>query len=105
MSIEVVVVLVTAIVLVIVIAVLARMLAKIIGQQIAANPQTQNRRQPRRKNLGYDPELWQQLINLLYGDHGAAQRLVDRELRNNPSQSLDWGIQKAIRDLIYDRSR
>ena len=44
-----------------------------------------------------------ELINLLYGDKGAAQRLVNDCSAKNPGRSYDWVLNKVIRDLERDR--
>jgi len=52
-----------------------------------------------------DPQLVHRLLCLMHGDEDAAWRLYERELERNPHKSEQWCMEKAIRDLIRDRSR
>jgi len=52
-----------------------------------------------------ESEAIRRLINLLYGDHEAAKRLVIANWERNPDRPLQWVIEKTIEDLIRDRSR
>lgn len=47
--------------------------------------------------------LRQKIINLLYGDVDAANRLIAHCQKNHPHKSIDWYLEKVIWDLEKDR--
>jgi hypothetical protein len=49
--------------------------------------------------------LWNQLIGLSGGDAALAERLVESAQMGNPLKGDQWYLEKAIHDLIRDRSR
>ena len=58
---------------------------------------------PTRQSPPPQSNRYPELINLLYGDKGAAQRLVNDCSAKNPGRSYDWVLNKVIRDLERDR--
>lgn len=46
---------------------------------------------------------WRELLTLVHGDVGTAQRLVESEQRRNPSRNIDWCVEKALWQLQRDR--
>jgi hypothetical protein len=49
--------------------------------------------------------LWVQLIGLSGGDEALAERLVEAAQMGKPLMGDQWYLEKAIHDLISDRSR
>jgi hypothetical protein len=49
--------------------------------------------------------LWVQLIGLSGGDKALAQRLVEVAQKGKPLMGDQWYLEKAIHDLVRDRSR
>lgn len=45
------------------------------------------------------------LESLVYGDQQAAQKLTELAWRDDPTQPIEWAIERAIEQLIRDRSR
>ena len=52
-----------------------------------------------------ESELYADLHHLVYGDNSLAHRLISQVRVKHPGKSMEWCIQKAIRDLEWDRSR
>jgi hypothetical protein len=48
---------------------------------------------------------FRKLVALARGDAGRAERLVDYELKRDPTLSRDEAIRSAIERLEYDRTR
>lgn len=80
------------------------MLRREIAKQFANRP-SRRTPPPPPPPATYDPEDWEQLGRMLYGDWEAAQRLLNQTMADHPGRSLGWAIKKTIRDLEYDRSR
>jgi hypothetical protein len=48
---------------------------------------------------------YRQLLNRVFGDEGAAERLVAFEQKRTPGLSRDQAIDKALDRLEYERTR
>lgn len=49
--------------------------------------------------------LWNQLVGLSGGDKALAERLVESAQMGHPLKGDQWYLEKAIHDIIRDRSR
>jgi hypothetical protein len=49
--------------------------------------------------------LWVQLIGMVGGDEALAERLVEVAQKGKPLMGDQWYLEKAIHDLVSDRSR
>ncbi len=78
-----------------------------LRQQSAARPTAPPRpAQPQPKPTAQShrqSELHRQLVGLLHGDAGKAQRLLDLSIEKNPSKGVVWNLEKVIYDLVRDR--
>lgn len=76
---------------------------KVYASARASNPSL--RRQSDRSQDTKVGHLWNQLIGLSGGDKALAERLVESAQRGKPLMGDRWYLEKAIHDLIRDRSR
>jgi hypothetical protein len=76
---------------------------KVYASARASNPSL--RRQYDRSQGTKVGHLWNQLIGLSGGDAALAERLVESAQMGNPLKGDQWYLEKAIHDLIRDRSR
>lgn len=77
------------------------LLALIIAAKKSTPPR--RRRQQQQPPPPTSPSRYKELLNLLHGDKGAAQRLIDDCWAKNPGKTYEWVLHKVIRDLERDR--
>lgn len=85
-------------------------LLKVIAEQGQSIPTKREKPPSQPRKIDYsqterERELWGELGKLVYGDYALAGRLVEQVRKDYPGRSIEWYIQKAIRDLEWDRSR
>ncbi len=71
------------------------------GQPRAVAGQSRSHSSPVRS--GREQELHGQLIKMLGGDRGTAERLLENTRSNHPGRSEQWHLEKVIFDLERDR--
>ncbi|MDP5337686.1 MAG: hypothetical protein NWQ28_03810, partial [Nodularia sp. (in: cyanobacteria)] len=74
-----------------------------------SKPKRASRTSARKKNrpvhlaIKTNSRQWKELLSLLHGDTDAANRLVNAEMRRNPTRTAQWCIDKALWQLKRDR--